>query len=625
MTVERYQPRQARAGWAVVLVVILAAGLAGLGCGQAQQDPGGAAAAQQAISGNLTGSLFESGDGDLVASTGAKDWGSVSSLGAFVQKADKTPKSVDNAFGQGTKEDGADVTIVDGSIPPNKSDLTEFYMFHEILPVTTTTGTTDHTFVYLAWERSNVLGSANMDFEFNQLEQTDKALLDDPPGTTGHTTIARKCGDMLVTFDFTNGGGNPVLGLLRWLDTGTTCPTGFGTFTANDCFASNTLPCWGKRVDLSAAGFANGAVNTSAVTDPIQSNLSLPALTFGEAGIDLTAAKVFPAGQCINFASLFLKSRSSASFTSEVKDFIAPAPANINNCGNLDILKVDDSNTDPTLAAPLAGAVFGLYTGAPSSAGSLTCSGTAVTLGTPPVAVTCTTGNTGHCQMSNLPPGTYCVAETTGVAYHDLAPAQSVTVAGTATVQVTFVDPRQFGAVLVTKVGKDKRCTGAGAPDATCKAAGVRYLSGAKFDVKDTSGNVVGTITTGTDGTGCLDKSSASSATGLLLGPVTLNVSETAAPTGFAKDATAQSVTLNKKADCSTTGVANAGSPANAFVDTPLSSLSVSFASEVALGVTTATVQCTGDTAASNLVEGTPYALTHLVPGTYSCTVVIDP
>jgi hypothetical protein len=50
-----------------------------------------------------------------------------------------------------------------------------------------------------------------------------------------------------------------------------------------------------------------------------------------------------------------LKSRSSTSFTSELKDFVAPAPVNIGSCPSIKLRKVDQSNN------PLAGATMRLY------------------------------------------------------------------------------------------------------------------------------------------------------------------------------------------------------------------------------------------------------------------------
>src|SRR6266536_2526944 len=246
---------------------------------------------------NLPGSTFEGNDGNLVVNTaGNHDWVNAPNR---VRGDDLASGRTDNSFGQGTKEDDPAVSVVTGSIPPQKSDLTRFYVASE--------SASNSNFLYLAWERSNVLGSANMDFEINKLAQPNLT-------TTGQKTLNRSPGDLLVTFDF-GGSGAPSLGLLRWVTTG----------SADQCFSANSLPCWGNRVNLSGLGEAEGAVNAVTVTDPI-ANVSLPAGTFGEASVNLTAAGVFPAGTCSAFGSVFLKSRSSASFPAEVKDFVAPQP-----------------------------------------------------------------------------------------------------------------------------------------------------------------------------------------------------------------------------------------------------------------------------------------------------------
>jgi hypothetical protein len=96
-----------------------------------------------------------------------------------------------------------------------------------------------------------------------------------------------------------------------------------GDAKVGDCLSANSLPCWGAKpaddqidnindnqIDLSQAGFAEGAVNSGTVTDPIAA--SLLANEFGEAAIDLTASGVFLPGTCQGFGSAFLKSRSSA-------------------------------------------------------------------------------------------------------------------------------------------------------------------------------------------------------------------------------------------------------------------------------------------------------------------------
>jgi hypothetical protein len=118
-------------------------------------------------------------------------------------------------------------------------------------------------------------------------------------------------------------------------------------------------------VNLSAAGFAEGQVNSGTVTDPIAGG-NLPGLTFGEAAVNLTAAGVFPTGTCEAFGSAFLKSRSSASFPAEVKDFVAPQPVNISNCGTI-IVRKKTENGDATFGYTTTGgltpATFNLSNG----------------------------------------------------------------------------------------------------------------------------------------------------------------------------------------------------------------------------------------------------------------------
>lgn len=283
---------------------------------------------------NLAGSDFESTDGNLVVTnTGNKDWVNAPNRVAGIESASGKD---DNSFGQGTKENDEAVTVVNGSIPPNKSDLTRFYVANEKLGAS--------HFLYLAWQRTNTLGSANMDFEINKLAQPNL-------NTSGAKTLNRSLGDLLVRYDFSGGGTVPTLSLVKWI----TAPTG----SASDCFKSQSVPCWGalsaddqldgvddQQIQLSSAGFADGSINSTTVTDPIPDpDIDLPEATFGEAAINLTDAGIFPTGQCVNFGSVYLKSRSSASFDAALKDFIAPQSVSINNCGNLVIQKISIGGT----------------------------------------------------------------------------------------------------------------------------------------------------------------------------------------------------------------------------------------------------------------------------------------
>jgi hypothetical protein len=531
---------------------------------------------------NLPGSTFESNDGNLIVNTpGNTDWVNAPNR---VRGDDLPSGRTDNSFGQGTKEDDPMVSVVTGSIPPQKSDLTRFYVASEFA--------SNSNFLYLTWERSNVLGSANMDFEINQMTQPDLT-------TTGPKTLVRTAGDLLVTFDF-GGSGSPVLGLLKWVTTG----------AASQCFSTNALPCWGNRVDLSAAGFADGAVNAVTVSDPI-ANVSLPAGTFGEAAVNLTAAGVFPPGTCEAFGSAFLKSRSSASFPAEVKDFVAPQPVNISNCGFINIIK----HTDPRGINQ----DFGYTSTIPATAscsldstpGSFTLNDSAGVDPSPPI--TTGTANTEHC--GNVPAGTYTAtegADPPNFAFESLVctvdgpgsfttsgKTATITVAPNGTVTCTYTNKIQLGAIKVTKTRKH-----------AADGAGDHPHAGVSFTVNGV------TKQTDANGVACYD--------GLLFG--TYTVHETV-PTGYHVDANDKQVTVDNTATCADNPYVG---ETVSFHNTPLTDITTSVNSQID-GGTSSTIACTnsgGNTVASGSTgangDGSATAL-NLEPGTYTCVVVVDP
>jgi hypothetical protein len=506
---------------------------------------------------NLPGSTFEGNDGNLVVNTaGNTDWVNAPNR---VRGDDLPSGTSDNSFGQGTKEDDPAVTVVTGSIPPQKSDLTRFYVANEFA--------SNSNFLYLAWERSNVLGSANMDFEINKLAQPNLT-------TTGPKTLNRSAGDLLVTFDF-GGSGSPVLSLLKWVTTG----------AASQCFSANSVPCWGNRVNLSGLGEAEGAVNGVTVTDPI-ANVSLAAGTFGEAAVNLTAAGVFPPGTCTAFGSAFLKSRSSASFPAEVKDFVAPQPVNISNCGTIIVKKVTVPSPDPTdtsFAFTLGGG------GNPAPTGT-----------TFPKLFSLKNGGSDSTQV--FAGSGYSAAETvpanwtlTSATCDDGSPVTNIDVSPLEIVTCTFTNTLQLGAIQVTKTRKH-----------AADGAGDHPQAGVSF--------TVGGVTKQTDANGvaCFD--------GLTFG--TYTVHETV-PAGYHVDANDKQVTVDNTATCS--GSPYAGETVT-FHNTPLTDITVSVNSQVD-GGTASTVTCTpagpsGSTGANGDFSGTT---TDLEPGTYTCVIVVDP
>jgi hypothetical protein len=252
-------------------------------------------------------STFNTQDGNLVADP-SPDWASVSEI----RQPDLATGASDDSFGNGTKEDTAVPTITDGSIPNNKSDLKTFGVYFE--------QGAQGRFLHLFWHRvQEPTGTTNMDFEFNQSSTL----------SSNGVTPVRTGGDMLIQYDLSQGGVNPVLSLSRWVTSG----------AASQCEASNKLPCWDHKLPLT--GDAVGSINTVALQAADTDGLgNVSVRTFGEATIDFDA--IAPSAGCNAFAYAYLKSRSSDSFTAAVKDFIAPVNPHVNTCGALKIHKTHD-------------------------------------------------------------------------------------------------------------------------------------------------------------------------------------------------------------------------------------------------------------------------------------------
>lgn len=361
----------------------------------------------QASSHGLDGSNFESKDGNTAAGLTHIDWDNASPTPTV--KSDKPTGSTDDSFGQGTKEDTAAPIIVDGSIPPNKSDLKHFGAYTE--------SAGNSKFLHLLWTRvQDPSGTTNMDFELNQL-----SCQQDPANCTANgVTPKRTAGDLLIMYDLSNGGTVATISLRRWLATGS----------------------WGQVLTLSQT-LATGSINNSAT--PISSTLldgQFSTRTFGEASVNLAA--IFTGGGCQSFGSAYLKSRSSDSFTAALKDFIAPTPVNITNCGSIKIVKKDDAQN------PLPGAGFTVYRDNAPLGGSKGSEDTSVG--------TCTTTlnqaqTEASCTVSNLSFADYWVVETTVPTGYTKAPDQYVTLTASSPspVVLNFTDNRNPASMTVKK------------------------------------------------------------------------------------------------------------------------------------------------------------------------------
>jgi uncharacterized surface anchored protein len=121
------------------------------------------------------------------------------------------------------------------------------------------------------------------------------------------------------------------------------------------------------------------------------------------------------------------------------------------------------------------------------------------------------------------------------------------------------------------------------------------------------------TVTTGADGTVCTDE----------LGFGDYTVTEQL-PTGYVADGPlAKSVTVDTNSECGDGNEATVG-----FANTPLTNVTVSVDSQVN-GGTASTINCDWAAPDNSAVTGADgdgsLTRSDLLPGTYTCTVVIDP
>jgi hypothetical protein len=520
-------------------------------------DPGGTVGANLVENTNCT----VSGTGG----TNCIDWVSIPNTGTpnETRQADLPTGSGDDSYKGGSKEDDPCPKIEDGSIPNNKSDLRVFGSYKE--PVAGGPG-----ILHVFWSRvQDPSGTTNMDFEFNK--STVKC------GGADTVNMVRTAGDILLQFDVDNGGAVAKLSKRTWLGSAWSQPTALGTTVAIGSINQQTI----------ASGSADGLG-------------ALSARTFGEASFDL--ASVFDPAKCESFGSAMLKSRSSDSFTSALKDFIRPIPLNIQNCASVIIRKVtqpagdsqsfgyhETFNTDPAQAAP--GNVFSL-TGAAANdditfSNVIFGTGLTVTEDAPPanwvfVSLDCS-ASTG------IPAAERVIDSANRKVTFTLNAASDI-------LDCTYTNRKQLGAIKVTKTRKHAE-----------SGTGSHPHAGVNFTVNGV------TKATGTDGTACFD--------GLPF--ATYAVLETL-PVGYSADqALSQNVTVDNTATCADTTY---GGETVSFGNTPLTDVSVVVDSLVAGGTKT-DVDCDNgvDAATGAGGDGTIVVANDEEPGTIICTIVIDP
>jgi hypothetical protein len=186
-------------------------------------------------------------------------------------------------------------TITTGSGGPQKNDITNV-MLH-----TRTVG--GNLWLFFGAETRSVNGSSYLDFEYNQ------AGVDLVGGNMVGlgTNNGRTVNDILLVVNYTNGGKNPVVGVRRWLSTGTWSAE--LPLTAGASFMTSNI------VDVDAV-----APNKAYTGDGTPASTSI-AFQFVEGALNVSSLGLAGLTGCNPNATVTVKTRSSPSYTSELKDW----------------------------------------------------------------------------------------------------------------------------------------------------------------------------------------------------------------------------------------------------------------------------------------------------------------
>jgi uncharacterized repeat protein (TIGR01451 family) len=271
---------------------------------------GPAFAALTPTSAPLADSTFQGADGNQLTVPPLTDWGALQSAGRVSHSADDNAH--DTTFAGGTEEgEPAEwrLTTESGGVTPGKANILDAWT-----SVDQPAGT-GKTFLYLAFTRNAATGDTFLSFELNQ----DARLWTNPAGAT---IPCRTEGDILVSYEIS--GNSAEVFVRQWHTTTTDAATG--------CARTGTI---GEARTVRPDVDVQGALNTAPIGNVLPGffGAAIPGVQFGEAALDLNAilGPNFPAG-CYAFGSIWMHSRSSHSYTSQMQDIVAPRPIDLRTC-----------------------------------------------------------------------------------------------------------------------------------------------------------------------------------------------------------------------------------------------------------------------------------------------------
>jgi hypothetical protein len=271
--------------------------------------------------------------------------------GAFVFDSDPVNSSADDNFSQGGSKDVRDISsagitntywLNTTTTPPDKDDIEHAFA------ASYTAGNGD-LLIYFGADRFSNSGDSAIGFWFFQEEVSDN-------NNSGVFSGKHKVGDILVTSDFRQGGGVGVINVFEWIGTQAGGPLKLLVSRA----LANGAPVPDVFCNTAVNGFAANLVcatsNRSAKPVPdnwtdgytfkgVGASNQFPTGTFFEGGVNITA--LFPNSTLPCFTSFLAMTRTSASTTAQLKDYVA---GSFPVCG-IDVGKACDLNAPPSVNA----------------------------------------------------------------------------------------------------------------------------------------------------------------------------------------------------------------------------------------------------------------------------------
>ncbi len=223
------------------------------------------------------------------------NWGNKSSVPEVLTFSGQSNKNGD-PIGPGMSPYSLQV----GGSGPQKNDITNTFLYSK-------NATNGHLWLFFGAETRSVDGSSYIDFEYNQYGVSPQGnKLTGPANDAAKQIInGRTEDDFILVVNYTGGGNRPVVGVRKWLSSGQW---------------SEELPvsALGAFVTTNTTDVSAVAPNKSFAGNGAYSNIT-QALQFVEGGIDITALDL-NLDQCTPEATVTVKTRSSPSFTAELKD-----------------------------------------------------------------------------------------------------------------------------------------------------------------------------------------------------------------------------------------------------------------------------------------------------------------